>query len=318
MSETTVWINRFQGLQSLPEDIQRILVSRSQVVAVPAGTVIFGPGNIPDNLLLLLEGTVRVSQTSEGGREIVLYRVEAGESCVLTTACLLAQEAYSAEGVAETDVKAVAIPRQVFNDLVSAAPAFRDFVFAAYAGRITNLFRVIERRRGLPVTLGIIYIHVGRAMGYRVDGLAFPGHFLIRLDTPGGRAILDPFFGGIQRDAAALRDLLKTVRGQDAELNPADYEPVPDMDVLNRVQNNIKLRLMQADKKQEAATVCETMLMYNPRDAVLWREAGLLHAETSNMRAALAALTNYVDIVPESSERRQIVALMRELRLKLN
>jgi len=181
-----------------------------------------------------------------------------------------------------------------------------------------NLFRVIERRRGLPVTLGIIYIHVGRAMGYRVDGLAFPGHFLIRLDTPGGRAILDPFFGGIQRDAAALRDLLKTVRGQDAELNPADYEPVPDMDVLNRVQNNIKLRLMQADKKQEAATVCETMLMYNPRDAVLWREAGLLHAETSNMRAALAALTNYVDIVPESSERRQIVALMRELRLKLN
>ena len=144
MSETTVWINRFQGLQSLPEDIQRILVSRSQVVAVPAGTVIFGPGNIPDNLLLLLEGTVRVSQTSEGGREIVLYRVEAGESCVLTTACLLAQEAYSAEGVAETDVKAVAIPRQVFNDLVSAAPAFRDFVFAAYAGRITNLFRVID------------------------------------------------------------------------------------------------------------------------------------------------------------------------------
>jgi len=181
-----------------------------------------------------------------------------------------------------------------------------------------NLFRVIERRRGLPVTLGIIYIHVGRAMGYRVDGLAFPGHFLIRLDTPGGRAILDPFFGGIQRDAAALRDLLKTVRGQDAELDPADYEPVPDMDVLNRVQNNIKLRLIQADKKQEAASVCETMLMYNPRDAVLWREAGLLHAETSNMRAALAALTNYVDIVPEGSERRQIVALMRELRLKLN
>ncbi|WP_425407153.1 SirB1 family protein [Hwanghaeella sp.] len=181
-----------------------------------------------------------------------------------------------------------------------------------------NLFRVIERRCGLPVTLGIIYIHVGRALGYQVDGLAFPGHFLIRLEASGGRAILDPFFGGVQRDAASLRDLLKTVQGQDAELDPAYYEPVADIDVLNRVQNNIKLRLMQADRKQEAATVCETMLMYNPRDAVLWREAGLLHADTGNMRAALAALSNFVDIVPESSERRQIMALMRELRLKLN
>lgn len=181
-----------------------------------------------------------------------------------------------------------------------------------------NLFRVIERRCGLPVTLGIIYIHVGRALGYQVDGLAFPGHFLIRLEASGGRAILDPFFGGVQRDAASLRDLLKTVQGQDAELDPAYYEAVADIDVLNRVQNNIKLRLMQADRKQEAATVCETMLMYNPRDAVLWREAGLLHADTGNMRAALAALSNFVDIVPESSERRQIMALMRELRLKLN
>ncbi|RVU36288.1 tetratricopeptide repeat protein [Hwanghaeella grinnelliae] len=223
---------------------------------------------------------------------------------------------------------AAALLEEDEDDVEAVAAALNHAILdkSGYAGdsesyediQNANLFRVIERRRGLPVTLGIIYMHVGRALGYRVDGLAFPGHFLIRLDTPGGRAILDPFFGGIQRDAAALRDLLKTVRGQDAELDPADYEPVPDMDVLNRVQNNIKLRLVQADKKQEAATVCETMLMYNPRDAVLWREAGLLHADASNMRAALAALTNYVDIVPESSERRQIVALMRELRLKLN
>ena len=138
------WIDRFAGLQSLPVDCRDTLVERSRIVSVPAGTVIFGPAKIPDNLLLLLEGTVRVSQTSESGREIVLYRVEAGESCVLTTACLLAQEAYSAEGLAETEIQAAAIPRQVFNDLISASTAFRDFVFAAYAGRITNLFRVID------------------------------------------------------------------------------------------------------------------------------------------------------------------------------
>jgi CRP/FNR family transcriptional regulator, anaerobic regulatory protein len=81
---------------------------------------------------------------SEAGREIVLYRVEAGESCVLTTACLLAHENYSAEGIAETDVRAVAIPRAVFDDLVSRSVTFRNFIFAAYSKRITDLFQVIE------------------------------------------------------------------------------------------------------------------------------------------------------------------------------
>lgn len=137
-------MERFQGLNGLPEPIKQTLIERSQVVTVPAGTKVFGPGFVPDNLLLLIEGTVKVSQTSEGGREIVLYRVEAGQSCVLTTACLLAHEAYAAEGVAETDITAVAIPREVFDELVAASPRFRNFVFAAYARRITDLFRVID------------------------------------------------------------------------------------------------------------------------------------------------------------------------------
>ena len=141
---TGEWIEQFSGLTRLPRDVQRTLVERSRVVSVKAGTHIFGPGNIPDHLMLLLDGTVRVSQTSEKGREIVLYRVEAGQSCVLTTACLLAHEAYSAEGVAETDIRAASIPRAVFDELLAASGAFRDFVFAAYAHRITDLFRVID------------------------------------------------------------------------------------------------------------------------------------------------------------------------------
>lgn len=141
---TREWIDRFDGLAEMPETVRRALVDRSREFSVKAGTQVFGAGNIPDNLMLLLEGTVRVSQTSEKGREIVLYRVEAGESCVLTTACLLAHEAYSAEGTAETDVRAISIPRSVFDELLAVSGAFRDFVFAAYARRITDLFRVID------------------------------------------------------------------------------------------------------------------------------------------------------------------------------
>lgn len=141
---TKTWIDRFEGLSNLAPDLRETLVGKSQIIAVPKGTVVFGPGKTPENLLLLLDGTVRVQQLSEGGREIVLYRVNAGESCVMTTACLLAYEEYSAEGIAETDVQAAAIPRQVFDQLVSNSEAFRRFVFSAYSKRITDLFYVIE------------------------------------------------------------------------------------------------------------------------------------------------------------------------------
>lgn len=138
------WLQRFQGLDSLAAPIKARLTHDSKIVAVPQGTVIFGPGKAPENMLLLLDGVVRVHQTSESGREIVLYRVAAGESCVLTTACLLAYEDYQAEGVAETDVTAVAIPRRVFDLLIADSEAFRRFVFSAYSRRITDLFTIIE------------------------------------------------------------------------------------------------------------------------------------------------------------------------------
>ncbi|WP_172327128.1 Crp/Fnr family transcriptional regulator [Mangrovicoccus sp. HB161399] len=138
------WSEKFEGLASLPKDIRDELESRSQVMDVPEGTTVFAPGMHADNLLLLLSGTVRVQQVSESGREIVLYRVEAGESCVMTTACLIAHEDYAAEGITETACRAVAIPRKVFDDLAAKSDAFRQFVFSSYARRITDLFGVIE------------------------------------------------------------------------------------------------------------------------------------------------------------------------------
>lgn len=138
------WIDRFEGLKRLPSDIRAALVAGAKIVRAPAGTEIFAPGQSADNLLLLLEGTVRVSQRSDTGRDIFLYRVNAGESCVLTTACMLAYENYAADGVAETDIEAVAIPRKTFDDLVARSPVFREFVFAAYSRRITDLFTLID------------------------------------------------------------------------------------------------------------------------------------------------------------------------------
>ncbi|MGB2203377.1 MAG: Crp/Fnr family transcriptional regulator [Pseudooceanicola atlanticus] len=138
------WIDRFAGLAGLPQDIRADLTAGGQTVSVPAGTQIFAPGQSADNLMLLLDGIVRVRQRSETGREVFLYRVHAGESCILTTACMLAFEDYSADGIAETDVTAALIPRATFDDLVARSRVFREFVFTAYSRRITDLFALID------------------------------------------------------------------------------------------------------------------------------------------------------------------------------
>src|SRR6266446_5070668 len=181
-----------------------------------------------------------------------------------------------------------------------------------------NLMRVVDRRKGLPVALGIVYIHAGRAQGWDTVGLAFPGHFLIRLANGPERLILDPFHGGQVCGAAQLRGLLKATAGQDSELLPAYHTPVSDLDVLLRLQNNLKARLIQAQRHERAVTVIDTMLMLAPEFAELWREAGMLHAGLGNMRSAAAALEQFVLRAPDSRARHQAAAMLQQLRSKLN
>jgi regulator of sirC expression with transglutaminase-like and TPR domain len=182
-----------------------------------------------------------------------------------------------------------------------------------------NLMRVIDRRRGLPVALGILYLHGARAQGWQICGLNFPGHFLLRLDLGAERAIIDPFHGGATRDAAALRALLKTMAGGDAELRPEHTQPAGCRDVLLRLQNNIKLRLVQEERSADALAVLESMLMIAPERAGLWREAGILHSHLDNMRAAILAFEHYLELAaPGESARQDIAELLRQLRHQLN
>ena len=138
------WITRFPELDKLTAAEQKLIAERAQVVELPARTTVFAPGLPAESFLLVLEGTVRVQQVSAGGREIVLYRVTGGESCIMTTACLLSQDIYNAEGVTETPVTAVAVPKAAFDDLMARSAEFRRFVFADYSSRITDLLHVVE------------------------------------------------------------------------------------------------------------------------------------------------------------------------------
>ncbi|HLZ66485.1 MAG TPA: transglutaminase-like domain-containing protein [Aliidongia sp.] len=183
-----------------------------------------------------------------------------------------------------------------------------------------DLMRVIDRRRGLPVALGILYIHAARAQGWRAGGLNFPGHFLIRIDAGGEQAILDPFAGGEPRNAAQLRRLLQMLGGGEApdELAPEHYRMVADRDVLLRLQNNIKLRLLQAGKSEAAFEVLRRMRLVAPRHADLWRETGMLANHLGRLTAGIAALETALSLDPAAEWRHEAAQLLQQLKGRLN
>lgn len=119
------------------------LLDAVQIMRLPAGTVLFDERQACQGFPLILEGAVRVVKASASGRELPLYRVTPGETCVITTSCLVGQAAYSARGTAESDLVLVFLPGAEFAALL-AEPAFRDFVFHLFSARIAELMQLVE------------------------------------------------------------------------------------------------------------------------------------------------------------------------------
>lgn len=181
-----------------------------------------------------------------------------------------------------------------------------------------NLIRVIDRKKGLPVALGILFLHIARAQGWQAHGVNFPGHFLVSLEVAGERAILDPFAGGTVRQTDELRALLKSATGREAELEPHHYAPMANRDVLLRLENNIKLRQLRAGSEGAALATLNAMLLFAPRKAELWQEAGTINARLGNLKAAIDALEHALALGTGHAERYQVAALLQSLRTRMN
>ncbi|MFW2405281.1 MAG: Crp/Fnr family transcriptional regulator [Gammaproteobacteria bacterium] len=124
--------------------VARLLAS-AQTVRLDAGSYVFHAGDPCAAFLVLLDGNVRVQITSAGGREVTLYRIGSGGSCILTTSCLLSSEQYPADAITETDVTAAAIPMAEFQRALDESVDFRRFVFDGFASRLTHVIRKVEQ-----------------------------------------------------------------------------------------------------------------------------------------------------------------------------
>ena len=190
-----------------------------------------------------------------------------------------------------------------------------------------NLIRVTERRRGLPVALGILWLHCTRAIGWKAHGVDFPGHFLLVLEGQATRSrtrsspqqtVLDVFAGGVPLDARDLRGLLKRIEGQKAELRPGVLQPMPARRVLLRLQENIRARRLAAGDVEAALACTLDMLRLAPDTASLWREAALMHQRLDQVTAALRCFARVLELVPDGDTAARARMAMDELRGRLN
>jgi CRP/FNR family transcriptional regulator len=138
------WLGAFPALGAIGDPAFQRAREVARRVELDPGEVVFRHGDRPQSYLLVLKGRVRVQAVTDTGREIVLYRLESGQSCVLTTSCLIAGEPYPAEGVAETEVAAMAIPAEWFRVALAESAGFRDFVFTAYGQRLSSLILLVR------------------------------------------------------------------------------------------------------------------------------------------------------------------------------
>jgi len=134
----------YPAFAAMPQEALNRTLAGAVVRTVPAGTVLFDEKSACQAFPMVIEGAVRVVKTAPSGRELQLYRVLPGESCILSTGCMLGSAPYSAKGIAESELTFVALPPALFHKLIAEHEPFRNYVFGLFAERITELMQLVE------------------------------------------------------------------------------------------------------------------------------------------------------------------------------
>lgn len=201
---------------------------------------------------------------------------------------------------------------------------FRELGFAGnidnyYDPRNSFLNDVIDRRIGIPITLSILYIEIGRRLGVTLHGVSFPGHFLAKCITDHGVIVLDPFNKGASLSEAELRDRLRQSGAGAIDLETpmaALLRPALPQEILLRLARNLKAIYKEAGDTEKAIAMSGFMLGINPLDATELRSRANLYHEMFCFRAALADFERLVEIDFDAAEDDDIQALIAELKQK--
>ncbi len=179
-----------------------------------------------------------------------------------------------------------------------------------------SMMRVIDRGRGLPIALAILYIHAGRAQGWDVVAVNFPGHILCRIHHEGQRILFDPRSDCQIMTAPDLRRLLKATLGDEAELSVDYYDALDNRDVLHRLQNIIKFRQIALEDYEGALETALNMHIIDPQEYRLMLDLGVLYMRVDRLDAARDMLLRYIECAPHSRDRQEAELLLEQMHLQ--
>lgn len=253
----------------------------------------------------LAEACLLIAQDAEPDLDVAHYlaRIDAHAAMVKRR---LSSDAFPEQ-------KIVVLNRYLFGEQGFCGNA-KDY----YDPRNSYLNQVLERRVGVPITLSILYMEIGQRLGLRLQGVSFPGHFLVKLRVTGGQLVIDPFCGGEAQSESDLRARLAQVlprREADTLPLPHFLQAATSRQILARVLRNLKGIYLESEEAQNALKVMQRMVMVAPHAAEEVRDRGLAYYRLDCFRAALADLQDYLDRRPHAPDADEIMGKAAALRL---
>jgi regulator of sirC expression with transglutaminase-like and TPR domain len=217
---------------------------------------------------------------------------------------------------ASTEDRVIALNEFLFDDL-----GFRGNADDYYDPRNSYLNEVLDRRTGIPLTLSVLYLEIGKRIELPLEGVSFPGHFLVRLPMRGGTLVLDPFAGGVPQSESELRERLQRVipRGATGGVPVADLpldqflEPATKRQILARLLRNLKGVYRETDKPERLLQVLNRMIVVAPEAAGERRDRGYVYQRLECWRPALQDLADYLEREPDAADLLEVRARMMEL-----
>jgi regulator of sirC expression with transglutaminase-like and TPR domain len=218
------------------------------------------------------------------------------------------------------------LPADAFPEQKILAMNYYLFRELGYNGNIDNYYdrrnsylnEVIDRRTGIPLTLSILYMEVGRRLGLNILGISFPGHFLVKLKVKRGQLVIDPFLAGETQSEEDLRRRLAQVlptAQADKTLIHRYLGTASPRQIIARLLRNLKNLYMQAEEYNAALQVIQRMLLLLPEAVEELRDRGILYQQLECFRPALSDLRNYARRRPDAPDieaiHERILALQR-------
>ena len=258
---------------------------------------------LPDAQIDLAEAALLIAKNAGQHLDVEHYLSRIDE--------LAAQLAAQLQRQASNMDRILALNTFLFRDQ-GFGPNLEDY----YDLRNSFLNEVLERRLGIPISLSVLYMEIGQRIGLPLQGINFPGHFLVKCKLAEGTVILDPYAGGISLAVQELRQRLRDARGGEVSraILTGMLVSAGKKQILARMLRNVKAIYLRRHEHAQALAASDWVIALAPADAVEVRDRGLLYLQLECFRAALEDLQRYLELMPDAADADEVRARVLELR----